>query len=449
MAYKDFVKSEFEKNNWIEAAESFKGLEGKKVLIFTHDDPDGLTSGCLLKRFVERLGAQTCVKLPDTYELEESRLDGELEKDDYYMVIVADKGTVGYYDDYVGKVDKFVVIDHHPPIGEIKKCLLINPNVVPYKICSTSYIIHMLMTYHGNTDEYDDYLALVGLKGDWAVEPATDIVSDYVKEFYCEKIEGRFGNLIKKIESRPTIFEVNQRKVTTLLNQITELYFALGGGGFQYFYNDMDLELKNVDQALLSFDVMEKHAGNFNNGDWGDLETFIQSTSDQEKVNLIFKYFLEAWEGVVNKFSTAAYLTAFGETDIYLFLGSKISLMPMAGSVYLSELKKKSSGKEVVFIMINCEVDGGVHFSIRGTKDYVHAGKICSTLAKRLVEKYNNKDQITGGGHFVAAECKTRKSGVALSGALSVFFNLIMDMEKTDKEGNSGMGGELGLEYLV
>ncbi len=427
MTYKDFVIKEFKENNWISAAESFKEIKGRKVLIFTHDDPDGLSSGCILKRLVRMMGGRAQVKLPATYELAESQLNDELKKDNYYMVIVSDKGTMGYYDKYVDKVEKFLVIDHHPPIGEIKKCLLINPNTIFYKMCSASYLAHMLMTYLGKGEKYDDFLALVGLKGDWAVEPATDIVSEYVSAFYKEKVEEPFKSLIKKIDSHPTMFEVNQREKTTLLSQITELYFALGGGGFQYFYNDRHDELKDINQSEFSFLVMEKYCERF---DWKNLHDFIDNTIDRYRVNLIYEYFRKDWGKTIKSFSSVTLLTTLGTTDVYLFLGYRVLLMPMAGSVYLNKLKEESGNKEVLFIMVNRESDGGIHFSIRGTDDYIHAGKICSDLAKRLVEKYNNKEQITGGGHYRAAECRTRKSGVTLAESLEVFSKLIMDMEK-------------------
>ena len=166
MTYKDYVKKIFNDNNWTEAADSLNRIKGKKVLLYTHDDPDGLTSGSLLKRLVELKGGSVKVFLPDTYELEEKRLRKDLAEDDYSMVILSDKGTMGYYSDYASLVDDFLVIDHHPPIGVPAGIHLINPNMKGYNSCSTSFLAHMLMEYHGEGDLYDDYLSLLGLKGD-------------------------------------------------------------------------------------------------------------------------------------------------------------------------------------------------------------------------------------------------------------------------------------------
>jgi len=447
MNYSEHVNKIFKEKGWDKTAGLFRELNGKKVLIFTHDDPDGLSSGCILKKIAAAMGADVTVKLPATYELEESRLVSELEKDNYNMVVISDKGTMGYYDNYAGFQPEIVVIDHHPPIGDVKKCRLINPNIGEYNMCSTSYLAHMLGTYLGALDDYDDFLALIGMKGDWAVEPATDIVSDYVKLFYDEKILGKFDNLIKKINSKPTMFEVAQREKTTLLNQIAELYFALGGGGFQYFYNDRDEKLRDIYQPELSFRIMEEQRNNFN-PDWAGLDDFINETGEPEKVRLIYNFFLEDWGRAVESFSSAALLSQFKDTDAYFFIGQEVPLMPMAGSVYLNKLAEKSGGRKVIFIMLNRESSGSLHFSIRGTADDVHSGKICSNLAKRLVEKYNNRQQITGGGHYRAAECKTRKSPVRLSQALEVFSQLVLDMERAAESGSRETGAELGLEYL-
>ncbi len=449
MNYEKFVKEEFNNNNWQGVAESFRGIKNKNVLIFTHDDPDGLTSGAILKELVENVGGRAVVKLPPTYELDESLLDSELAKDDYGAVIVSDKGTVSYYDEYVDKVDKFIIIDHHPPIGEVKKCLLINPNINGYYSCSTSYLAHMLMTYLEYGSKYDDFLALVGLKGDWAVKPAVDEISDYVKCFYRERIEDHFGNLIEKIRSRPTMFEFTQREYTTLLNQITELYFAIGGGGFQYFYNDRDDNLSELDHAKFSFDIIKEQRDNFGFISWRTLEDFINDTADPFKIRKIFGYFKEDWDKTMNLFSgNTSLVYTFGNTDIYKFEGENIPLMPMAGSVYNNELKRNSGDKEVLFIMINRETGGGVHFSLRSTAGGIHSGKFCSNLASRLVEKFNNKDEITGGGHPFAAECKTRKSGVSYEEALEVFRGLINDMKKAEASGSRKEAEELGMDYL-
>ena len=62
--------------------------------------------------------------------------------------------------------------------------------------------------------------------------------------------------------------------------------------------------------------------------------------------------------------------------------------------------------------------------------------------------KYNHNEEITGGGHPFAAECRTRNSGVTLAQSLEVFTRLIMDMEGIEKRGENSVGVDMGMEYL-
>ncbi|MBN2408024.1 MAG: DHH family phosphoesterase [Elusimicrobia bacterium] len=450
MNYSDFTKRELERIGALPVMELLRTLEGKTVLVYSHDDPDGLTSAAIFRRLAEKLGIACDVKIPPTMELEEGRLAADLGSGDYGAVFVLDKATMGYYDGYHGRAENFVVIDHHPLQGKKpENIMVVNPQLHgDYKSCSTSFLVHMIAANMEKSDIYDDFLALVGLKGDWAVEPATDMVSDYVRVFYEEKISGVFAGLVKKIESRPTMFECRQREKTTLLNQIAELYFALGGGGFQYFYNGRDKRLEDMDQAIFAYETMLAQSRSFSHEDWKSLDDFIEDTADPVKVRMIYGFFMDDWDKTIGRFSNSLKLTRLGNTDVYLFIGYDVTLMPMAGSVYLYSLGRTSPGGEILFIMVNSQPDGGVHFSVRGTGAGLHSGKICARLAGMLSDKYGHADKITGGGHPFAAECRTRSSGVSLAGSLEMFMNLVTDMEEKDSLKDLVGGQELGLEYL-
>lgn len=450
MSYEEFRKSELSRMNTEPLFNLLDELKGKKVLVYMHDDPDGLTSGLIFTRLLTKLGIDFNSKIPETIELEESRLKNDLGEDSYEAVFLLDKATMGYYDKYFSIINNFVVIDHHPLIGEEpKNIIVVNPQLGGgYKSCSNSFIVHMIASELGKTDIFDDFLAVIGLKGDWAVEPATDMVSEYVKDFYDEKITGTFNNLIEKISSKPTMFEFQQRETTTLLNQITELFFALGGGGFQYFYNDRDEELKDLDQPVFAYEVLKGVSADFNYKEWKTLDDFINGSKNSATVRKIFNYYLKDWESTIGRFDSSELLMNLGNVEVHLFQSENVPLMPMAGSVHVGELKAAAGDKEITFIMINRELTGSVHFSIRGTTPKVHAGKICGTLAKRLSDKFGHPDQITGGGHPFAAECRTRKSGVSFEDAMSEFRGLMNDIKKADQESDSSKGLELGLDYL-
>ncbi|MFC2091290.1 DHH family phosphoesterase [Elusimicrobiota bacterium] len=451
MNYNDFVREQFDELGGSKVIDLLKSLENEKVLVYAHDDPDGLTSALLLTRLLDKLHIDYELQIPPTMELESGRLINDTKKEKYKAVFLLDKATMSYYNEYSQYVDNFVVIDHHPLDGKFpEKLTVINPQAgKTYKSCSASFLVHMMSEYLGKNEIYDDFLALLGLKGDWAVEPATDVVSEYVRQFYSNRVEQNLVNFIRKIDSTATMFEVRQTEVTTLLNQITELVFALGGGGFGYFYNDRDEELKNIDQRLFAYEVLKKFAGNFQKTEISSLDDFIDMTFEPEIVRKIMSYYREDWKKTLNRFSESVLCSSIGETDIFLFIGSDVKLMPMAGSVYLNQLKRVSGEREVLFAMINAENGGGIHVSLRATSNRLHCGKICSNLAKRLVASYNHKDHITGGGHPFAAECRTRQSGVDLSQLLDTLSKLVKDMETAGISGENGTSEELGLDYLV
>ncbi len=451
MIYSEFVKKELKRIKALKVTDLIDSLRGRRVLVYCHDDPDGLTSGVIFKRLLTKKGVSCDIKIPGVMELGKDELQGDVSNKDYGAVFVLDKATMGYYSEYASMVPNFTVIDHHPLIGDNpENIFVINPQIHgEYKGCSTSFIVHMISTFMGESDRYDDYLNLIGLKGDWTIEPATDYVSPYVELFYRERGISQFGNLVKKIDSRPTMFEVEQRKKTTLLNQITELYFALGGGGFQYFYNNRDKSLSDIEQPEFTFKLLEEGTKNFEPEKLDTLDDYIRSTGKAEIINLIFKYFSQDWKKTSKSFSNFTHVSRMGETEIYLFKGKDVRLMPMVGSVYLNNLKQHSGSNKVFFIMVDEQSSGKIHFSMRSTTDKVHAGKICSNLSDRLVGEFGHRDQITGGGHPFAAECKTGDSGVEMQDAMEVLNNLLREMKESITKQNISKGRELGLEFLT
>ncbi|MDI6757165.1 MAG: hypothetical protein QME32_03990 [Endomicrobiia bacterium] len=410
MSYADFVSKSLASNAGFKAAvEKIKSLKsGDKVLLFPHDDPDGLTAGAILETLIKSRGASVRTVILPTYELSAKELEENLKGEN--LVVIADKGTIGYYDDYTSKAD-ILVIDHHPPqSGEINHATVFNPSVKQYTQTSTSHIAHMIATALGVADSKTDYLALVGMKADWAIEPATDFVCEYCKTFYAEAL-AKYPALVAKVKAAPTMFEVKQRDVTTLLNQIGEFYFVLSGGGFQYYYEPRQNEF--------AYDVLKASAF----APWKDFDGFRASLSEKLITAAIFEHFRQDWSNLSSLFDYSVELGAKGNQKIYFFIGNDVRWMPMAGSVKLYDFKQRAGGAEIAFIMTNLEPGGGVHFSFRSTGGELHLGKLASETAEALIAKYGNRGVISGGGHPVAAECKTRAAGVPLIDALKIFFD--------------------------
>ncbi|MCD6413186.1 MAG: DHH family phosphoesterase [Elusimicrobia bacterium] len=403
MEFGEFLKNESERTGIDKLAEKIKKFSGKTALIYTHDDPDGLSAGVILKRALEKFSYKVIVKVPTTMELERERLTKDARELKPDIVFVVDKATMGYYDDYAEIHPEIVVIDHHPLLGNpLKKITVVNPVLDGYKRCSASFVVYLLSEFLGVASTGDEIAALIGLKGDWAVEPATDDISDYVASFYEKTKEKNFW-LVEKISSRPTMFEVKQREKTTLLNQVAEIIFALGGGGFQYFYYDRDKDLADVRDGFFAFENLEfwiSCAKQF----LAESE-FLENLKAPHKAKKIFDFYLNDWNKTMTFMENSTPAKFAKETDIYIFLGHDVKLMPMAGSVVLYQLPQ--TGQDVLFIMISQMDERGVHFSFRSRNGKIHCGDFAHNLALRLQKRFGDSG-ITGGGHPFAAECRTR-----------------------------------------
>ncbi|MGM0600875.1 MAG: hypothetical protein ACQETH_13780, partial [Candidatus Rifleibacteriota bacterium] len=145
------------------------------------------------------------------------------------------------------------------------------------------------------------------------------------------------------------------------------------------------------------------------------------------------------------------------DTAIYLFVGPKVPLLPMIGSIKLFELKEKAGDKLAQIIMVSSVSPDYTHVSVRGSGDRVHSGKICGELQDSMQEIYSPwKDKISGGGHPKAAECTVKTGEVPFVKVLTRVTEVLNEMytlDKTAKDGNlndtqKARADKLGLEYL-
>jgi hypothetical protein len=462
--YTEWIEKEIRSSQGLEKIITrIKATKDQKCLIISHDDPDGITACLILKRLLDKLGAEVDYSFPPSYILTKEQLASKVKKKKYNLLFILDKGTTIYYDEHTMIIKDIVVIDHHfpdLPEGPPTKCLLYNPNSNPqsekYITCCTALLIHMIATNLGLREDYDDFLCFIGLKGDFAIDPATEEVSKFVQPFY-ETHSPKFRNLLTPLKSRPTMFDITQREKTCLLSRITELIHGTCGGGFQYFYNDRAKSLKGVDQVDLVFTSLFKYGKkNPKISNLKRLDHFLGEIPYRWVIQQLYKYYLRDWESATHLLDSITSLGKMGRVAIHLFIGEKVPLLPMVGSVKLYDLTKEASEKHVLLVMVNKEADGGTHFSLRATSDRIHCGKVCHTLASRLVRKYGFSDLITGGGHSRAAECNTRSAPVPTSAAILAFFRFYEQMRdlslRADKNGlkrrEKEIAIDLGLEYL-
>lgn len=381
------------------------------ALIFSHDDPDGITSGLIFKRLLEKKGWKVSWELPEGFALLPEQFEKSLQKNpNAKAVFILDKGTLPVYSPF-GKRIPLYVIDHHPTPQPPTDCTVFNPALEKYVPCSASVLAHGISVCAGTRDSFDDFLALVGLKGDWAIEPVRGIAVDFVKPF-LKDYAIPFEKLFNLVNEPPTMFDAEQREQTCLLSRVTEFVHAVGGGGFQYFYNDRDESLRNVNHPECIAFALDKISSQIEKIKIiSTLNDFINLLPVPERGLLIkiFSFFQQDWQKASNLLDSSSKAIKFGDTAIYLFVGGKVPLLPMIGSIKLFDLKQRENEKLAQIIMISSVSSEYTHVSVRASGDQVHSGRFCGRLADALQKEFPEfKGKISGGGHPRAAECTVR-----------------------------------------
>ncbi len=429
------------------------------ALVFSHDDPDGITSGLIFKRTLEKKGWKVEARFPEGFLLQPDQLEkGLAETPGANAIFLLDKGTLVPYNKFAEKLPVYIV-DHHPTPVAPDQCTYFNPSLPAYTWCSTSVLAHGIATLSDTRDDFADFLCLMGLKGDWAIEPVKGIIADFVKPFFVEYGKN-FKNLLTLVKERPTMFDAEQRDHTCLLSRVTEYVHATGGGGFSYFYNDREPALKNVNHAECIATALEAIADKMNEiKKIGSLDDFVNLLPQPQQGNLkkIFAYFLQDWENANRMLDSSAGILKLEDTSIYLFVGPKVPLLPMIGSIKLFELKQKAGDKLAQIIMVSSVSNDYTHVSVRGSGDRVHSGKFCGELQDSMQSRFADyKDKISGGGHPKAAECTFKTDKVSFLQVLTRVTEVLSEMQLHDHIARTGKlddaqkarADKLGLEYL-
>lgn len=464
----DFSNVEDYGEQWAKLAETNEGLKKileavnkpGKAIIFSHDDPDGITSGLICKRMLIKKGWQVKHFMPEGFKLQPEQFEKALaEFPEANAVFILDKGTSSA-DDFVSEKLPCYVIDHHPGVTPPEKNVYFNPGAKNYVQCSGSVLAHGISVLAGTREEFDDFLALIGLKGDWAIEPVSGACADFVRPFFKKYAVNNFKNLFTFVKERPTMFDASQRSGTCVISLISEIVHGCGGGGFSYFYNDREDSLKNVLHPDLCAKALEAVAGKIEEvKKVRTVKDFFALVSEKEKILLekIWGYFLADWDKASSMLDSSAKILKLEDTTIYLFVGSKVPLLPMIGSIKLFDLKEAAKDKLAQIIMVSRVSDDYTHVSVRGTGPRVHSGMICHELQESLRARYpESKQVISGGGHPVAAECTVKTNKVSFLQVLTRVTEVLTEMDNLDKlSATSTLNAEqkarakaIGLDYL-
>lgn len=162
------------------------------------------------------------------------------------------------------------------------------------------------------------------------------------------------------------------------------------------------------------------------------------------------------WESANRILDSSARILKLDETSIYLFVGPKVPLLPMIGSIKLFELKQKPATSLLRSSWSSLVSNDYTHVSVRGSGDRVHSGKFCGELQDSMQKRYADyKDKI------MAAVTQKRLNALSrptrsLRDVLTRVTEVLSEMQLHDRPAAAGKlddaqkarADKLGLEYL-
>ncbi len=399
----------------IDALKSIEKIERPRALNYSHNDLDGIGSAIVARRLLQRhFNAEVVTKLPPHFRLTVPEVQRALETESFDLLLVTDKGTFDYYDDFLQLLPRVVIIDHHPHDGIPKRCALFNPSAERAVPSAASLLCHMVSSKLGVADEYDDFAALLGCRGDFAFDPVQRISAEFVGPF-VSRMRERLPHLFESRLDRATMFDLVDMERTALVNQVAE---ALHAGCLAHMYSRVDESIgvgygpSFIFENLLGF--IEKRP---RLEDLRAPHDFIDAMPGGEVLSGVFRHYKRDWELLDKRAGSAVLLEEIGGVGIYLMFAKEApamqvapfpAILPYVASTRLESLKRES-GYPHVMVMVFCPKDRGVHISMRGGGGLVNCGAMCSELAGRLQALYPGQEGIGGGGHDRAAECVVDK----------------------------------------
>lgn len=178
-----------------------------RIAVIHHTDPDGITSGVLMYKLIERLRG----KQPELRHNQPGTLHGFtkktlklLQEKKINKVITTDITVEENYENWkkIEKFAKILIIDHHPLKYEkteqtiIVKPQLFTKDVIPSKYCAAKLVYDIASRLVNMTDL--DWLAAIGVITDITTDCWEDFLTKVFKKYNFVKGENWFDSLLGK-----------------------------------------------------------------------------------------------------------------------------------------------------------------------------------------------------------------------------------------------------------
>ncbi|MDI6643159.1 MAG: DHH family phosphoesterase [Candidatus Hodarchaeaceae archaeon] len=438
MNYAEQVQQLFETDPGFASAvgmlEKLSQRKHPRVLNFSHHDLDGITSAFIAKRLLERqLGAEVVVKLPSHFKLWEEALVEVLEKEGKFdLLLLTDKGTFSFYDDFLKHVDQVLIIDHHQLDGMPKRCTVFNPTVEISEYASAaSLLCHMLATKLGPTDVYDDFAVLLGCRGDFAFDPVQKSYTDFARPFIEQSME-EFPLAFRFKADRPTMYDLVDRERTVLVNQLAEVLHA---GCLAHLYNQvLGTDIPYGPELVYDF-LFELSERGARPEKFSSVNDMLGGGPKSRILSRVFDMYKSDWALLSGRVENAVFLGEICGVGVYMVFAEETeamraapfpAILPFVASTRMDALKR-AGGHPHSMIIIFCPKERGVHISMRGGGGVIDCGSMCSQLATRLRELYPGQEGVGGGGHARAAECLADKP-VPMYAVMHELISMVQEM---------------------
>lgn len=150
-----------------------------KILILTHVDSDGVSSGVLLYKYLyDKDFKNIHLIYPKKGENGYSEnVKKEIHNINPNILFILDLGS---YKTKFNNIDKIILIDHHKPEGIPENGILIS-SFPPPPFISTSYLLYLIL----KNDNYElyDYIGLIGEIGDYGFLEDTPFFKEILKKY--------------------------------------------------------------------------------------------------------------------------------------------------------------------------------------------------------------------------------------------------------------------------
>ena len=330
---------------------TIKGISKKdKIAIFHDTDPDGITSGVLIKKACEKLGLD--VVFVNWLDRSDDSIDNNtikiLKQKGVNYVFFCDltiyqiPGRIENYE----KLGKIIIFDHHPWEKDMNSdnVVFLLPNFFQEGIVNTRYCTAKLV--------YDFFSHLVNLSEyDWIC--AVGVIADFAFDAWPEYLDMCFQKY--NDERKPNLFDTKLGKIAKLLSYGSSIGRDYINDGFKAVYNSKEPD-----------DVLSKIPEEFKN-------------VEQDILTIVGHYKNDAEIDSENEF-------------IFYKINSKYGISSQVSSI----ISQKYEPKTLVIVCQQRENDSSVHISARRQDWKIDCGKL-------MRESSEDIKDANGGGHIPAA----------------------------------------------